>query len=210
MNEQYLTIDKQPEPKGYLGDGAYVRHDGHNLILTVEDGIQVNHCICLEPEVWTALKRFAEQITASQQPNPSAEIPESVLPLIQEYRHKAKVFTAAGEWMARNSGALAGLAEIGIRPTYYGYSVDFDWLSHEKVMAVVKAFPGKWKKELNYGQQDKIDYSITFDGLEIRCGAGEPPPSCRIIEEEVEVPATKRIVRRLECSPAIGEAEPAA
>lgn len=46
--------------KAYLGDGVYVDHDGYALTLTTEDGIRATNTIYLEPEVWTALRRYVE------------------------------------------------------------------------------------------------------------------------------------------------------
>ena len=56
--------DEQPiratATKLYLGDGVYVDHDGFNLILTTENGISVTNEIFLEPDIFEALKRYAE------------------------------------------------------------------------------------------------------------------------------------------------------
>ncbi len=48
--------------KRYLGDGAYVEFDGYAFVLTAEDGIRVTHRIVLEPEVYTALTRYAHEV----------------------------------------------------------------------------------------------------------------------------------------------------
>ncbi len=45
--------------KAYLGDGAYVSHDGYALVLTAEDGARVHATIVLEPETLVALIRYA-------------------------------------------------------------------------------------------------------------------------------------------------------
>lgn len=74
--------------------------------------------------------------------------------------------------------------------------IDFDRLKHEQVMEVIKSFPGRWKKEAR--EDGRIDYSITLRNsskttdlceIVIRCYAGEPPPNCKIVWEEVQVPA---------------------
>jgi len=36
--------------KEYLGDGAYVAHDGYSFVLTTENGIEATNTIYLEPE----------------------------------------------------------------------------------------------------------------------------------------------------------------
>ena len=41
--------------KEYLGDGAYVEHDGFNIILTTSDGAETTNSIYLEPRVYAQL-----------------------------------------------------------------------------------------------------------------------------------------------------------
>jgi hypothetical protein len=48
--------------KPYLGDGVYVEHDGFAFVLTTEDGIRVTNRIVLEPEVYTALAKWARDL----------------------------------------------------------------------------------------------------------------------------------------------------
>ena len=73
--------------------------------------------------------------------------------------------------------------------------IDFDYLNHDQVLQVIKAFPGRWKKE---PVGEKINYSNTlrnisktsgYEEIIIRCYNGEPPPNCKIEYEEVLVPA---------------------
>lgn len=59
---------------------------------------------------------------------------------------------------------------------------------------------GRWEKQVNTTFHDKINYTATIDGITIQLFAASPPESCRIIEEEVEVPATKAIKRTLVCA----------
>jgi len=47
--------------KVYIGDGAYAEWDGHSLWVTTSDGIRDTNRICLEPQVFEALVRFAAQ-----------------------------------------------------------------------------------------------------------------------------------------------------
>lgn len=67
--------------------------------------------------------------------------------------------------------------------------LDFDQKPHDEVIRVIAAFGGKWTKSegategtINYVRDEPIGPLI------IRCWCGAPPPNCRIIEEEVEVP----------------------
>ncbi len=48
--------------KKYLGDGAYVDHDGYALILTTSNGMRDTNRIALEPEVWINLLRYVDQL----------------------------------------------------------------------------------------------------------------------------------------------------
>lgn len=49
------------QDESYLGDGLYATFDGWQIVLRAprEDG---DHTVALEPEVFTALMRFAERI----------------------------------------------------------------------------------------------------------------------------------------------------
>jgi hypothetical protein len=52
------------ERKSYLGDGVYAEYDGYGIVLTVEDGVSVQHRIVLEPDVYTALVLWATSLKA--------------------------------------------------------------------------------------------------------------------------------------------------
>lgn len=97
------------------------------------------------------------------------------------------------------------LTKLELEAMLYSVGIDFDRLTHEQVIKVMVAFQGgKWTKTPNYNGQS-IDYELPLlDGNRIRCWAGEPPPSCKIIEVEELVPehvfpATTRTVRKLQC-----------
>jgi len=86
----------------------------------------------------------------------------------------------------------------------YNGQIDFDKLSHPEIIRVIQTFPGAWNKTpSSESSGTRIDYVSEFDGMKIRCWAGEPPPSCKIVEETVEVPAqpaTTKTVRKLVCA----------
>jgi hypothetical protein len=42
----------------YLGDGVFADFDGHHIVLTAEDGIQVTNRVYLEPGVFAALVKY--------------------------------------------------------------------------------------------------------------------------------------------------------
>lgn len=56
------------ETKRYLGDGVYADYDGYGVIvLTTEDGVQVQNRIYLEPIVWRELERYARDLWATDE-----------------------------------------------------------------------------------------------------------------------------------------------
>lgn len=95
--------------------------------------------------------------------------------------------------------------ELNLEWSLCNEHLDFDQLPHSAVIRVLKHFGGDWDKT-PAPDSDKINYTRTepLHGFLIRCWCGEPPPSCRIIEEEVEVPeqivpAHTKTVRKLVC-----------
>lgn len=64
-------------------------------------------------------------------------------------------------------------------------------------IALAKA--GDWSKTINPSYPDKMDYTAVIDGITFQIYGTQPPPSCRIVEEEIEVPAHKTMKRTLVC-----------
>lgn len=56
------------DKKDYLGDGVYVDIyvDGESILLTTENGIEVQNSIVLEPEVYDALLRWVDRVRKPQ------------------------------------------------------------------------------------------------------------------------------------------------
>ena len=50
------------EQRRYLGDGAYVGHDGFGVVLTTENGLAITNQIYLEPNVMIALITWWEHV----------------------------------------------------------------------------------------------------------------------------------------------------
>lgn len=48
--------------KRYIGDGCYVEYDGYGLVLTTEDGIRATNRIVLEPDVYSALIAYVDDL----------------------------------------------------------------------------------------------------------------------------------------------------
>lgn len=109
---------------------------------------------------------------------------KTILGQIQLLRRRLK-------WLREHKKLLAGLPQGSM----CGDSLDFDRLPHKEVIRVIRNLGGKWVKTANnhmapaggeIGQG--IDYTASLDGMQVRCYAGAPPPSCRIVEVEEHVP----------------------
>ena len=112
-------------------------------------------------------------------------------------------------WFKKHGPVLSGFPRPSVGMIL---PIDFDCLPHTQVIGVIKALGGTWKKTVN---QDgiRVDYQATIDGQEVRLWAGEPPPSCKIVEVETTIPAQpekKVITRKLVCPQADALAEPTA
>lgn len=105
----------------------------------------------------------------------------------------------------RNEGIELEKAYI----SFFGSYIDFNGPSRkdvEKLMYFLRA--GKWEKTpcgetFNYETVDEY-----LPGWKLRLWCAEPPGSCKVIEEEVDIPAQparKEIRKRLECKPASTE-----
>ena len=53
-------------PKEYLGDGAYVDFNGYALVLTTENGIDIQNTVVLEPTVWAALEAYVAALKQTE------------------------------------------------------------------------------------------------------------------------------------------------
>lgn len=93
------------------------------------------------------------------------------------------------------------LSQLDLDAMLYGSTqLDFDGLSHAEVVKVIRAFGGKWSKTPS--DNATVDYLATVDGFTIRCWQGKPPPNCKIVEEDVLIPAQpERMgkIRKLVC-----------
>ncbi len=106
-------------------------------------------------------------------------------------------------WLRRNRQYLERLPDSLLDKTDHspGFRIDFNHLTHAETIQVIRAFGGKWDKKYD---EDKINYTRRdeVDGLIIRVWQGEPPPFCKIVEVEVEVPAqaaTTKKVKKVVC-----------
>jgi hypothetical protein len=58
QSERRKLVDALRSEKVYLGDGAYVRHDGWNVVLYTSDGLLETNAVCLEPDVLAAFEQY--------------------------------------------------------------------------------------------------------------------------------------------------------
>lgn len=56
------ALVRELKAKQYLGDGAYIHHDGYHVWLTTSDGTRDTNAIGLEPTVLTALLRELDRM----------------------------------------------------------------------------------------------------------------------------------------------------
>lgn len=84
----------------------------------------------------------------------------------------------------------------------YDEQIHFNYVDRETTLGIIKAFPGKWKK--NFRESEGLmDYTTIFNGVTLHCW-GSPPP-CKIIKEEIDIPeqvipARKVFRHKLDCS----------
>lgn len=73
----------------------------------------------------------------------------------------------------------------------YGDYVDFNNLNRTETVALITHMKfGKWDKSPS-AYEGKIDYvnQTAIPDVKLRIWGAEPPPSCKLVETEVEIPA---------------------
>lgn len=100
---------------------------------------------------------------------------------------------------------LAELVAEDVTPVAWNGFIDFNNPSREGALALIRKLPGKWQKSPS-GEDAKLDYvnREICPGIPVRLYAAEPPPSCKVVEEEVTIPAqpeTKVKRMKLVCEP---------
>lgn len=90
----------------------------------------------------------------------------------------------AVEFLLQNEDKFENLPYVSLA----GSHLDFDNLEHPEIIAVLRTLGGKWKKS-KASTEGRIDYERKVGRfMTIRCWNGKPPPSCRMVEVEVDVP----------------------
>ena len=204
--------------KTYLGDSVYAELRDGGVLLTTENGLATDpsNSIFLEPSVLHSLKRFA---------NPPEHDDGPALTIEDRNNDAlAAVESIIDDKRAERAAILSFIKLLKDFPgrkdfTQCGTIFDFNNFTHEQRTALMLYLKGgKWEKSLSYNGVS-IDYensTILPPPYKVRFWAGAPPPSCRIVEEEVDVPekvetrvtpAHKETRRKLVCQ---DEPEPAA
>lgn len=100
-------------------------------------------------------------------------------------------------WMRANATKIE---QIGLTPVPYGGGIDFDNADRQQVLEIIKAFPGTWDKSVNGNtSMNYVRRPVEGEPL-IRIWAGELPPSCKVVEEEIEVPAHREKRQKIVCN----------
>lgn len=91
-------------------------------------------------------------------------------------------------------------------PPYLGnVAASEEWLqisdcTHEEAAEVMRCLAaGKWERKVSSGSNSKIDYETKIDGVRVFIYCAQPPSSCRIETEEIEVPAHRKTITKLVC-----------
>jgi hypothetical protein len=106
------------------------------------------------------------------------------------------------DMLIRMAGIIDNLPEhIAEKCCIYNEYLDFNQLSREQALTVIGMLKaGEWTKSVNACMPELIDYNTEINGIKVRLWAAAPPDSCRVVEVEEEVPATKIVRRKLICS----------
>lgn len=122
---------------------------------------------------------------------------EKITKLQEDLQRETERVTKLIVWLRANAEKIEA---IGVLPTLYGGgTIDFDNANREQVLAIIKAFPGKWEKSQNGTSMDYLN-SNESNEFPIRIWKGALPPCCRIVKEEIDVPAHKETRERIVCN----------
>lgn len=183
--------------KEYLGDSVYADFDGFHIVLTTEN----SNTIAIDGEVFAALIRFQKRMIERESPF----LPPGTSHAFVETCDRAKGYMQDAE---KNVDKIKGqVASIMFR---LSPSCDFNpfggtaWFTVDKRedVTVIMELAPIWTK----GTHDTgICYSAEIDGVPYRIIAKDDalPPTCRLVERVVEVPAQPARMEKkmvVECS----------
>lgn len=140
------------------------------------------------------------ETTDSTPEKPKKTVEDYIVQILESHRRETERVTRLVMWMRSHKEQIE---KIGMTPVPYLNYVDFNNPDRAQVLEIIKAFPGTWTKSQNKtGDRPAMDYERQDEsGLMLRIWAGALPPTCRVIEEEVEVPAQRVKRTRIECKP---------
>lgn len=119
-------------------------------------------------------------------------------------RAEAEKYERAAKWAEENGDNLEPFTT-----RLAAWWVEIDTPTREVLLQVLKTFPGRWTKSVPR-DNGTIQYDlITESGVVLQCMSAPPPPSCKIVEKWVDVPAqpaTRKLIKTIECTPAKDEA----
>lgn len=183
--------------KEYLGDSVYASFDGFHVVLTTENDITPSNTIALEPAVLAALDRYRnalkpafEEITL---PNSMGDAIKRALQITIEHAQFAKdIYTKGATALATVAAELSP----GVEVNAYGGSFWLTVSKREDVQVLMKLAP-MWKKSPS---GTGIDYDAEVNGVDfkIRTTDGALPPTCKLVERDVEIPAEPAKPARIE------------
>lgn len=188
------TEMKTTEQKTYLGDSVYAAFDGYHIVLTTANFAEPSNIIALEPDVVSSLHLYAQKLWgAKEETAPEPNRFSADLDGAKKYAKAQLEKLIKGQALV--SRIAADLSETcGLNA--YGGTYWFNVKDRRDVEVIMQLAP-KWGKQTH---DAGIDYDATIDGVEvkIRTFEGALPPTCKVVEEEVTIPATEaRTVKRM-------------
>lgn len=167
--------------KEYLGDGVYISDELNPGHLSLTTGShrpeEADNIIHLEPDVIRAFNKFVY------------------------HQHEAMIQLKIEELLSELP------TSIRTKIASYKEGIDIDNLEHDEVLIVMRVLAiGRWERKES-GVEGKLDYVGTKDGIRIRLYAAGPPDSCRVVEEEYDIPASKGVRRRVICRETVAPEE---
>ena len=185
--------------KEYLGDSVYADFQNNGVVLTTENGMGASNTIYMEPQVLVALNGFYRRATALPEPTKRPLALDSI-----EYTRNN---LERVERAIKTLGAMLDDYDGEANFVVCGDSLDFDNRPHEQVIAIMSHLKaGKWEKNVGFDGKS-VDYTnkTLVPGWTVRFWGAAPPPNCKLVEEEVDVPevpavpATKKKVWKMVC-----------
>jgi hypothetical protein len=170
----------------YLGDGVYATDEANPGHITLSTGTHIvdasANVIHLDPNVLEALIDFDSKQRLAERDRRAALI---INRIPEDLRYKAEIYSST--------------------------QIDINSLEHDEALSVMKALnAGRWERKES-GIGGKLDYIAQIDGWTVRLWAAGPPDSCRVVEEEYEIPAVPASTgkrKRVICAKGVSETPP--